>query len=234
MTKIRADDLQLCLLPEVEERLRHYTELAGGEVSGLGTVEELDGGFLIDNVYLPKQTCTPGGTTLDDDAVATLLMELDGSGEDSGRLRFWWHSHAHHEVFWSQTDEDCIEGLANGDYVLSLVTNKRGDALARLDIFKPARVTVDRVPIAVRARDDDLRDACAADLAANLTEIASFGPVLRKVPAGRGDLFDIPGADAALDTVDELHVLRHLCQTGDISYAEYLDHLEELEVGYEW
>ena len=46
MTKIRADHVRLYLLPEVEERMRHYTELAGGEVSGLGTVEEFYGSRL--------------------------------------------------------------------------------------------------------------------------------------------------------------------------------------------
>ena len=234
MTKIKADHLRLHLLPEVEQRIRHYTDLADGEVSGLGTIEEFDGGFLVDNVYLPKQTCSPGGTTLDDDAVATLLMELDAAGEDSGRLRFWWHSHAHHDVFWSQTDEDCIEGLANGDYVLSLVVNKRGAMLARLDIFRPARITVDHVPVSVRARDDALRERCASELAANLTEVAAFGPLGMKMPAAERDLFNPDGLPTPLDAVDELHVLRHLVQTGDISYAEYLEHVEELEVGYAW
>jgi len=233
MTKIRADHLRLHLLPEVEQRIRHYTDLAGGEVSGLGTIEEFDGGFLVDDVFLPKQICTPAGTTLDDDAVATLMLELEAAGEDSGRLRFWWHSHAHHDVFWSQTDEECIEGLTNGDYVLSLVTNKRGHMLARLDIFRPTRLTVDDVPVSVRARDDALRERCATELAANLTEIAALGPIGMKVPAAERDLFDPDCFPSPLDAVEVLHVLRHLHEAGDITYAEYLEHVEELEACYE-
>ena len=234
MTKIRADHVRLHLLPEVEERIRHYTELAGGEVSGLGTVEEFDGSFLVDNVYLPTQTCTPAGTTLDEGAVATLLMELEAAGKDSGRVRFWWHSHAHHDVFWSQIDEDCIEGLTNGDYVLSLVTNKRGHTLARLDIFRPTRLTVEHLQVSVRNRDENLRDACHEELTRNLTEIAAFGPLPDKAPAPGRDLFSISSSDDPLDAVDEIHALRHLYQAGDITDAEYLEHLEELEACHEW
>ena len=180
--KIRADHVRLFLLPEVEQRIRHYTDLANGEVSGLGTVEEFDGGFLVDKVFLPKQNCTPAGTTLDEDAVATLLMELEAAGEDSGRMRLWFHSHAHHDVFWSQTDEECIEGLANGDYILSLVTNKRGHTLARLDIFRPVRMTVDDIPVSIRSLDDQLRDACEQELVDRVTETPFPGAPVPQAP----------------------------------------------------
>ena len=226
MTKIRADDLQLCLLPEIEERIRHYTDLAAGEVSGLGTIEEWNGGFLVDRVFLPKQVCTPAGTTLDEDAVATLLLELEAEGEDSGKLRFWWHSHAHHNVFWSQTDEECIEGLANGDYVLSLVTNKRGHTLARLDIFRPARMTVDDIPVAVRTMDDTLRDTCEQELEEKLTE-TPLGPFHPKVSAGQQPLL-AHWDESPFDVVDEMEDLREQYQAGEISYVEYQGFLDEL------
>jgi len=221
MTKIRADHLRLFLLPEVEQRIRHYTDLAGGEVSGLGTVEEFDGGFLVDKVFLPKQSCTPAGTTLDEDAVATLLLELEAAGEDSGRLRFWYHSHAHHEVFWSQTDEECIEGLANGDYVLSLVTNKRGAMLARLDIFRPTRMTVDDIPISVKAIDDDLRDICQAEISDRVAEGNMFGPYHPKLPAGQPLLTH--WADQPRDVVDRMDVCRLQYSVGESPDAELLE-----------
>jgi hypothetical protein len=162
--KITAEDIRFYLLPEVEERMRHYTNLAAGEVSGLGTVEEFDGGFLVTDLFLPKQTCSPGGTDLDQESVATLIMELDQAGKDPGALRFWWHSHGNLDVFWSGTDEQCINNLANGDYVLSLVTNKRGDVLARLDIFRPVRVTLDKVPVSVRSAGESLRERCREEI----------------------------------------------------------------------
>ena len=35
----------------MEQRIRIYTDLAHGEVSSLGAVEEWDGGFLVDKVF---------------------------------------------------------------------------------------------------------------------------------------------------------------------------------------
>ena len=228
MTKIRADQVRLFVLPEVEERMRHFTDLATGEVSGLGTVEEFDGGFLVDRLFLPKQTCTPAGTTLDENSVATLLMEMEAAGEDSGRLRFWFHSHSHHDVFWSQTDEECIEGLANGDYVLSLVTNKRGATLARLDIFRPARMTVDDIPISVRAMDDDLRDTCQEELEDKLTE-APFGKHFpTKLPGRNQGLLVDQWNHQTPDVTDEIEFLHQQYQAGELSYVEYMEFMEEV------
>ena len=233
MTKIRADHLRLYLLPEVEQRIRHYTELANGEVSGLGTVEEWDGGFLVDKVFLPKQVCTPAGTTLDEDAVATLLLELEAGGEDSGKLRFWWHSHAHHDVFWSGTDEQCIEGLANGDYVLSLVTNKRGSTLARLDIFRPARMTIDDIPVSVRTLDNDLRDTCVEELEEKLTETTFPGPLFPKLPARPRDFYLDHWADQSPDVAEEMGWLRDEYEAGELTLSEYMMHMEDLEACHE-
>lgn len=227
MMKIRADHVRLFLLPAVEERMRHYTDLANGEISGLGTIEEFDGGFLVDQVFLPKQSCTPAGTTLDEDAVATLLMEMEAAGEDSGRIRFWFHSHSHHDVFWSQTDEECIEGLANGDYVLSLVTNKRGHTLARLDIFQPVRMTVDDIPVSIRTLDDGLRDICQAEITERVSEAPLWSPMMQKHPARQGLLLD-HWADQPFDAVDEMEFLREQFQAGEISSSEYQKCLDEL------
>ena len=226
--KIRADHVRLFLLPEVEQRIRHYTDLANGEVSGLGTVEEFDGGFLVDKVFLPKQNCTPAGTTLDEDAVATLLMELEAAGEDSGRMRLWFHSHAHHDVFWSQTDEECIEGLANGDYILSLVTNKRGHTLARLDIFRPVRMTVDDIPVSIRSLDDQLRDACEQELVDRVTETPFPGALFPKLPSRSRDFQLDHWADQSPDVVDEMGWLREEYEAGELTLSEYMMHMEDL------
>lgn len=168
---VTAELIRLYLLPDVEERIRHYTDLAHGEVSALGLVEEFEGGFLVTDLFLPRQQCSAASTRLKDEAVATLLLELDRSGRDPSLLRFWFHSHGNLGVFWSDTDNQCIEDLANGDYLLSLVVNKRGDALARLDIYKPARVTVDQIPVSVRTRSTGLREVCREEIRACVDEV---------------------------------------------------------------
>ena len=224
--KLTAEDIRLYLLPEVEERIRHYTDLAASEVSGLGTVEEFEGGFLVTDLFLPKQTCSPGGTELDQDSVATLIMELDEAGKDAGTLRFWWHSHGNLNTFWSHTDEECINNLANGDYVLSMVTNKRGHVLARLDIFRPVRVVVDEVPVAVRSRGQSLRDQCRREVEERVDNIpAHFSPAI-----------GFPGRAPELlpswpDVGDEIDELEELFMAGELTLPEYEDRLREVGHG---
>lgn len=224
--KLTAEDIRLYLLPEVEERIRHYTELAAGEVSGLGTVEEFDGGFLVTDLFLPKQTCSPGGTDLDQDSVATLILEMDQAGKDAGTLRFWWHSHGNLNTFWSHTDEECINNLANGDYVLSMVTNKRGQVLARLDIFRPVRLVVDDLPVAVRSRGQSLRDQCRREVAERVDNVpAPFAPAIG-FPRRAPEL--LPSWQ---NVGDEFEEIEELFMAGELTWQEYEDRLREVGHG---
>ncbi len=223
--KMTAEDVRLFLLPEVEERMRHYAQLAPGEVSGLGTVEEFDGGFLVTDLFLPKQTCSAGGTELDGESVATLIMELDQAGQDSGTLRFWWHSHGDLDVFWSGTDEACIDNLANGDYVLSLVTNRRGRTLARLDIYRPVRVTGDDLPVSVRSSGEGLRERCRQEIQERVESVAApFGPL--RFPHRGPEL--LPSWGEVLEDLDELE---EQFMAGELTWEEYSDRLREVGHG---
>jgi hypothetical protein len=226
--KIKADAIRLFLLPEVEERIRHYTALAQGEISGLGIIEEDDRGFLVTDLFLPAQSCSNAGTEIDQEAIATLLLELDRSGRDPGALRFWWHSHGTMDTFWSGTDEQCIQNLANGDYVLSLVTNKRGHLLARLDIFQPVRLAVDDIEVAVRARSDGLLDQCRQEVKTRVHE-QILTPYLL---SGARRSLHVPEPD--LDEVwawgSELSELEELFYGGEITWMEYQERLQELGV----
>jgi hypothetical protein len=103
---------------------------------------------------------------------------------------------------------------------------KRGHTLARLDIFRPARLVVDDIPVSVRTLDEDLRDTCQEEMEEKLNEIP-FGPVHPKFPAGRG-LFLDTCADQSFEVVDEMEDLEEQFQTGKISYAEYQEYLDEL------
>ena len=224
--KLTAEDIRLYLLPEVEERMRHYTQLAAGEVSGLGMVEEFDGGFLVTDLFLPKQTCSPGGTELDQESVATLIMELDQAGEDPGKLRLWYHSHGGLDVFWSGTDESCINNLANGDYILSLVTNKRGHVLARLDIFKPVRLTVDNVPVSVRSAGDSLRERCREEIRQKVENVpVPFAPI-RQFPQRGPELLPSWG-----DMQDEFDEIEEQFMAGEMTWEEYEQRLREVGNG---
>ena len=159
------------IAPEAEQKIRHWVELARGEVSGLGTVVPQNRDLLIEQVYLLKQQCTGSHTELDDQAVAALLVQLDANGVDTGAVRFWWHSHGDMQSFWSSTDDSCIAGLANDSFLVSLVSNKRGQDRVRIDQYTPLRLTIDEIPIRLHHEDLGLRDECAKEFAEKVEEI---------------------------------------------------------------
>ena len=178
------------------------------------------------DLFLPKQVCSPGGTELDQESVATLIMEIDRAGADAGKLRLWFHSHGSMDVFWSQTDETCISNLANGDYVLSLVTNKRGSTLARLDIFKPVRLTVDHVPVSVRSTGDSLRNRCREEVLQQVENIpAPFAP-LRRFPHRGPELLPPWG-----DVQSEFDEIEEQFMAGEMTWEEYEERMREVGNG---
>jgi len=73
-------------------------------------------------------------------AVAQLIADLENQNIDSRKLRCWAHSHGSMSVFWSGTDDECITGLANGEWLLSLVVNKKRDSMSRLDQYHPCHM----------------------------------------------------------------------------------------------
>ncbi len=86
-------------------------------------------------------------------------------GYDVSDLRCWAHSHADMNCFWSSEDADSIEQMDNGDWLVSIVTNRAGNFRARLDLYAPWRITVDQIKIGFLAsveRDEvlekELRD----------------------------------------------------------------------------
>jgi len=160
------------IAPAAEQRIRHWVDLARGEVSGLGTVVRLDDdNLLIEEVFLVEQICTGSHTELEDEAVAALLVELDAQGIDTGKVRFWWHSHGTMPTFWSNTDESCIAGLANDAFIVSMVSNKRAQDLVRVDLFHPFAATFDGVPLQVHHEDLGLHDECEAEFHEKVEEI---------------------------------------------------------------
>jgi hypothetical protein len=158
------------IAPGAEQRIRHWVDLAQGEVSGLGTVIPIANGLLVREVFLLEQVSSSAHTQLDDEAVAKLLMELDAAGEDTSTLRFWWHSHGTMSSFWSTTDDDNIEGLANDAFTVSLVTNKHGQDRVRLDLFQPVRLTLDHLELRLHADDLGLAELCAEEFADKVDE----------------------------------------------------------------
>ena len=112
------------------------------------------------------------GTEIDQAAVAQLMLE----GIDPGKLRCWIHSHADMQVFWSKTDDECIQGLANGEWLLSLVVNKLHESMMRIDQFHPTQIYLEDVIWEVHCPiDPELEARCKAEFKKKVRE-SEFRP----------------------------------------------------------
>lgn len=120
------------------QKLWTWVDIAKGEVSALGIVETIaadDTTLRITDFILLDQFCSDTETELDPDALAKLVTDVDPD-----TLRCWVHSHGDMPVFWSNQDDETIEGLSNGEWLLSLVVNKNRQTMMRLDQYHPAHL----------------------------------------------------------------------------------------------
>jgi hypothetical protein len=104
------------------------------EVSWLATVDFDGKDFKVDEIVVPPQYCSLGGTDFREANLMMMFMGEDGKIPSDAlsmisRLRCWGHSHHNMAVFASGTDErqakDFIEQMP--DYFIRLICNKRGD-----------------------------------------------------------------------------------------------------------
>ena len=107
---------------------------AVGEIAWLGAVEKIGSDYLINKIYLIKQSVSAAHADLDNAAYAALVSEvLSGPGgtEEANKIAFWGHSHATMDVFTSGVDLQTIADSAagGGDVFISGIFNKAGNAL---------------------------------------------------------------------------------------------------------
>ena len=203
------------------QKLWLWTDYAKGEVSCLGLVEEVVStetgrttALVVTDFFLVKQQCTYEETDMDVADVARLIAELESKGIDSRKLRCWAHSHGSMSVFWSGQDETCISGLANNEWLLSLVVNKRRDTQMRLDLFHPTHLYLADVQWEVKyPLVAGLAEACFDEFKAKVQEVAFVSRKSKVAITGRDSFFDeldeasARGALTADELDDELNWL---------------------------
>lgn len=152
---------------EAARKLELYIEECPAEIGGLGLVEVRGPDELVvTDVFALKQRVTSVSTVLDPEALADFVTRQAREGVDLGRLRCWWHSHADMQAFFSGTDRATIDRFT-GEFLVSIVGNRQGHLLGRLDLFQPFRLTVG-VPVVCREAAD-LRSEVLADIAEQVT-----------------------------------------------------------------
>jgi hypothetical protein len=170
--------MKVFITPEAKQRLDLYTEIATGEISGLGRARVHAGNIFIEDVYLLKQSCTSADTELDPEDVAAFLGEVIASEIPPEEIKVWWHSHAGMSCFWSGTDEKTAQCFANG-WMLSLVVNKKKEYKCRLDVYDPVHLTADSLELVIAYPEAaaELRRAVEAEVKEKVTNKAWSGGV---------------------------------------------------------
>lgn len=120
-------------MPEAYKRMQLYVELARLEVGWLGTARRTeDGDFLIEHVFLLKQTTGAEHTRISEEGQMELYRELKGQGrhDDLKRLKFWGHSHVRMSTEPSSQDNATMNdlGAQGNQWFIRGIFNKLGRA----------------------------------------------------------------------------------------------------------
>ena len=170
---------------QIWQRIRYYIDACTPrEVTGIVTITRIDSRTLrVTKVFLPNQCSSAGYCECDDEALNGIIFNLvEDNPARAGDLRFRWHSHANGQCFWSTTDQEDINNWQS-DWVINLVSNVKGDILARLDMFEPFRIA--NIPLEViidLPESEDLRRECFAEAQQKVRAIPE-PPIL---PRGKG------------------------------------------------
>ncbi len=108
---------------------------------GFTTHEEEKGNFEVEDIIFPPQVNTTGSTEIKDEEFHKQLHALREEGKNPSDLKCWIHSHGDHDVYWSETDEKNIRRLIDSNdenWLISVVVNRAGKYLARLDLLNSA------------------------------------------------------------------------------------------------
>ena len=132
------------------QKIMYWCRKAGSyEVSGLGNVvyDPKTNTFMVDEVYLLEQENTGTSTDIKDEAIGKLMFQHHKAQKAGlkGDLRFWWHSHANMNVFWSATDMATIKQLGQEGWFLSTVFNNKEEMRSAFHMTDPMSVFVDEL-----------------------------------------------------------------------------------------
>ena len=145
---------QVYITPQCWLDLQYVVAACPMEISGLGLVETTREGLIIKDIFLLKQEGGSAHTSLDPEAQAQLMYELDQQGIDTGMLRFWWHTHpfGNGKPSPSGKDLDTFASFGRGapgvapDWFINAIFSQKGDAYWRLDMYRPIRTAMEINP----------------------------------------------------------------------------------------
>ncbi len=168
---------QIYIFLDVMKKIQCFTRLAQGEITGLGVVEKRNNDLFVTDTFILKQKVSASNAEIDPLALNRFVAQ-----HGKPNLKFQWHSHVTAPVFFSSTDKDTMRGFF-GDFMLSMVINKKGDYRCRLDFYDPFCVGFEVSPLIILPVEEELIDLCRNEIREKV-EDASF--VKRKIQKALG------------------------------------------------
>lgn len=156
LSLITYKNMKLIIPKEVEKRIHDYVMSVSSEIAGMGRVTVSPDGesVTVEEVMIYDQTVTGATADLSPQAIAKWQSDLVKAGGSPKHWKLWWHSHDNMEAFFSGRDTETIDGQTESDWLMSLVVNKRQEREARLDIYRPFRMFMDKVEIQIGTEID--------------------------------------------------------------------------------
>jgi proteasome lid subunit RPN8/RPN11 len=157
------------------DKMMAFTDLCPDEISGLGKVVVRLGNLVVTDVAIFEQRVSAAHSNIETGALAKFQEERIRAGESMKDWVFWWHSHAHMTAFFSGTDTGTIETSTEFPYLVSLVTNKKHDKVARLDVYQPVRLNTTLDVEILDEINPEIRTACQTEIDAKVTRPSYSG-----------------------------------------------------------
>lgn len=161
----KESDLKLFIDRTAWQKICGYVDLCDTEISGLGRVEEMGDNFIVRDVAILEQEVSGAHATMEAKALANFQEEMVRAGKSLKGWVFWWHSHVNMQAYFSGTDTGTMDTSTDFPYLISLVTNKRRDVQARIDIHKPARLYAEMEVQVLDDKNDAIIEECRAEIA---------------------------------------------------------------------
>lgn len=205
-------------------KMRYFVEECDEEISGFGKsrVEMFDvvtkvrkqngqhsfdviekqtvQGLLVYDIEILPQIVSGVHSTIDEETLVAFLTKKTQDGESVKDYKVWWHSHVNMAAFFSGTDVGTIEESDGSfPYLLSIVTNKPGDILTRLDVFGDLPTPNVQVDFSIQEQDNKpLRNYIKREIAEKVTFST---PRVQEQHTTKFDF--LKKADNSVDEIDE-------------------------------
>jgi hypothetical protein len=155
------------IMPKAYKKMFFYTQMAKGEVSGLGKVKKVNNIFKVVDIMLFKQECTTAHTTLSGEMLSKFIFELIKAGKRPEEWNHWWHTHNDFGASFSSEDEGTIKTLSKNSLVIATCMNKMGEIVGRVD----EKGQTEEIPVLYYpVYDKKIKDRCYSEVKRKVKE----------------------------------------------------------------